>query len=88
MFDLLMIIIIRWLTGVLPGGDVCARAKLLRAPVLAEVDPWQVGVYPATSPGLGWMMLRLEPVPRAYVSSRSALARMAGGDARAFRASR
>ena len=50
MIDLLMIII-RWLAGLLPGGEVVARREFLPIPVRADCGPRRGGCYPAKLPG-------------------------------------
>jgi hypothetical protein len=77
MIDMLMIIL-RWMAGLLPGGAMLVRREFLPIPVRADFGPCRGGFYPASSPGVGWMTMRLDPVPYAHVLSRPAPARMAG----------
>ncbi len=72
MIDLLMIMI-RWVAGLVLGGETVARREFLPVPVRAEFGPRRDGCYPASSPGVGWMTMRLDPVPPAHVLSQSAL---------------
>jgi hypothetical protein len=76
MIDLLAIII-RWLAGVLPGGEAVARARCLPLLASAGCGPRLGGCYPASSPGIGWMTMRLDPILGVCKLSRTALARSA-----------
>ena len=77
MIDLLMIMI-RWVAGLVPGGETVAHREFLPVPVRAEFGPGRDGCYPASSPGVGWMTMRLDPVLPAHVLSQSALAQCLG----------
>lgn len=74
MIDLLTIMI-RWVVGLLWGGEAVAPREFLLVPVQADCGPRRDGYYPASSPGVGWMTMRLDPVLPAHVLSQSALAR-------------
>jgi hypothetical protein len=73
MMDMLMIIV-RWLVGLLPGGLVIARSEFVPLPVRADFGLRRGGCYPASSPGVGWMTMRLDSVLPASMSFSSALA--------------
>jgi hypothetical protein len=68
MIDLLMIII-RWVAGLLPGDSLIARRKFLPIPIRADFGPFRKGCCPGNSPGVGWMTMRLDPVPLVRVPS-------------------
>jgi hypothetical protein len=74
MIDLLMIMI-RWVAGLVFGDEMVARREFLPVPVWADFGPRRSGYYPGSSPGIGWMTMRLDPVPRVHVLSQFALAR-------------
>jgi len=74
MMDLL-VMVIQWIAGLLPGGDTIARGEFVPIPVRADFSSRRGGSYPASSPGVGGMTMRLDSVPRAHVLSQSAFAR-------------
>ena len=74
MIDALMIIV-RWLVGLLPGGLTIARREFAPIPVRADFGLRRGGCYPARSPGVGWMTLRLDLVLPVSMSFPPALAR-------------
>ena len=74
MFDLLTIIV-RWL-GVLFTGKIELAGKAYSpVPVRADSGPRRGEFCPASSPSIGWMTMRLDPVLWKFVSPDRALAR-------------
>jgi hypothetical protein len=74
----LMLIILRWIAGFFLGDDFFARRELLLVPVRADFDSRRGGCYPTSSPGVGWMTMRLDPVSWGYLLSQSASPRGSG----------
>jgi hypothetical protein len=72
MFDLWMIIV-RWLVVLFTGKIEFARKVYSPVPVRADSGPHRGESYPASSPSIGWMTMRLDPVPRKRVSPDRAL---------------
>jgi hypothetical protein len=74
MIDVLMIIV-RWLVGLLPGNLAIARREFALIPIRADFGLRRGGCYPASSPGVGWMTMRLDSVLPVSMSFPSALMR-------------
>ena len=70
-----LMIIVRWLVGFLPGGLAIARNEFVPLPVQADFGLRRGGCYPASSPGVGWMTMRHDSVLPASMLFPSALAR-------------
>lgn len=70
-----LMIIVRWLAGLLPGGVALARREFAPTSVRADFGLRRGGCYPASSPGVGWMSTRLDSVRPRFLSLLSALAR-------------
>ena len=71
MMDLLTIMV-RWIVGLLRGGDAVAPQEFLLVPVAADFGR-RDGGQRTNSPGVGWKTMRLDPVLPAHVLSQSAL---------------
>lgn len=78
MFDLLMVIV-RWLVVLFRGGYTAARSEYCPAPVGVNSGRRRSECFPAGSPCIGWMTMRLDPV--RWVDGWSNYARARRGSA-------